>query len=167
MRKAAGMVLILISILASLEIGGQVSSIPERMSGLEMKASTIRDFRYSRDDAPIEIVMRNNLDLPVRFLNVFDDPRTSRTFFSVVLRDKEGTPFGPFGGGKISLLRKNIKYVELKKGDEFRLGINLKDFVPSTLKPGDYEVSITYFNQYGEDCFQGTLESKNFPLSLY
>ena len=159
---------IAISIIVVLAIVSQIVSGQDGKPSLEMKVMTLRDFHYCKDDAPLDIVIRNDKSLPVRFLNVFDDYRLTTGFFTVVLRDKNGTPIGPFGGGSVSLLLKSIRYTELKKGEELHLRINLKDFLPKdyAVEPGDYDISITYSNKYGRDCFMGTLESKSVKLHL-
>lgn len=168
MWKKASAGFITISLLVVIMITGQVIPDGKGVHVLEIKTISLNDFRYSVDDAPVDIVFRNNDELPIRILDVFDDKQATRIFFTIVLRDQAGTPYGPFGGGKISLLKKNLKYIELRKGDEFKVRINLKDFLPkrSSLKSGDYEISVSYFNQYGDACFKGRVESEAVILKL-
>ena len=61
-----------------------------------------------------------------------------------------------------------MKYLELKKGSQTSIRINLMDYDPPQylLKPGLYSASVTYRNQYGENCFKGILESKPIGLVL-
>jgi hypothetical protein len=79
-----------------------------------------------------------------------------------------GTPINTLGGGKISLSKDSMKYIELRKGKEYRVKLDLKDFLPEkySLKSGAYNVSVVYRNQYGEDCFKGSLETNTITLHL-
>jgi hypothetical protein len=36
----------------------------------------------------------------------------------------------------------------------------------SDLQPGSYKISVTYRNQYGEDCFRGELNSNVLEVNI-
>jgi hypothetical protein len=131
----------------------------DRLS-LDMRVRIISEAAYTTENIPIEVIFRNNGDKVVKLLNVFDLAISKKIFFSVTLRDGNGNPIFVAGGGKVSLSKDSMKYIKLKKGDEYATRINVKDFVPEdfSLKPGIYKVSVIYRNQYGEDCFKGSLE---------
>lgn len=140
----------------------------EKEAPFEMKVKIVSGAFYTTGDIPLDIVFRNNADESIRLLNTFDDPKTKRVFFSVTLRDSNETPLFTAGGGKVDFSSDSLKYIELKKGEETAVRINLMDFAPPncSLKSGIYSVSIIYRNQYGENCFKGTLESNSLNLSL-
>ncbi|MDQ3491024.1 MAG: hypothetical protein M3449_08165 [Acidobacteriota bacterium] len=140
----------------------------EKEAPLDMKVKLVSGAVYTTGDAPLDIIFRNNADEPVKLLNLFDDPKAKKILFNVTLRDSSESPIFINGGGKIALSQDSMKYIELKKGEETLVKINLTDFVPEnySLKPGVYSVIITYRNQYGENCFRGTLESKSLNLVL-
>lgn len=133
-----------------------------------MEAKVIPGAVYSTAAIPIEIVFRNNEDEAVNLLNIFDDSTARRIFFSFNLRDINGTPINTLGGGKISLSKDSMKYLELKKDGEYTVRLDLKEFLPEdySLKPGAYNVSVVYHSHYGENCFKGNLESNVISLHL-
>lgn len=144
----------------------QGSSLKADESPLTLTPHTINGRRYTVEDVLIVMAFKNGSKTPVRILNAFND-RNNRSFFMIVLRDEDGTPIGPFGGGSITLPRSSMKYVDLQENEEFTVRINVTEFLRNyKLKPGAYEVSVTYFNQNGEDCFKGKLESGPIRLDL-
>ncbi len=137
-------------------------------TGLELGLKLIDTWGGNVDDLPAEVSFRNRTGDTVRILDLFDTGVSSRVFFSITWFDTNGTPVFSTGGGKISPSKASIKYVELKKDEEFLTKIKLREFLPNKepLKSGLYEVQITYRNQYGEDCFKGRLESKKIRVVL-
>lgn len=146
----------------------QIISMKSNKPALDMRARIIDGLVDSKSDIPIDIVFQNKGDKAIKLLSVFDEAIAKKIFFSVTLLDSNGTPIFSSGGGKIDLSEKSMKYVELKKGDEYAVSLSLKNFLPADyrLKPGAYSVSVIYRNQYGKDCFKGTVESNTISLHL-
>jgi hypothetical protein len=135
---------------------------------LSLVTRAVNGALYTTEQAPIQVVFRNDSKNTIRVLDAFRDPGETRVFFSVTLRDVYGVPIFTSGGGKADFAGKSLKYIELGKGEEYVVNINLKEYLPSRvrLEQGGYSVSVVYQNQYGEDCFRGTLESDLLALSL-
>ena len=145
-----------------------VPLVPDKDAPLEMKVKTVRGAIYTTEDIPLDIVFHNRANEPVKLLNFFNNAAEKRVFFTVTLRDSHGSPFFIRGGGKIDIPRYASTYIELKKGEKTVVRINLSDYLSpiTSLKAGVYSVSVLYGNQYGENCFRGTLESNSLSLSL-
>jgi hypothetical protein len=62
----------------------------------------------------------------------------------------------------MDMARGSAKYVELKKNETTTVRINLKDYSVRSpaIEPGVYSVLVTYGNQYGDNCFKGSLKSE-------
>lgn len=120
------------------------------------------------DSVPINFIFRNTGPRDLRILDVFEFPSTAVIFFRPRLTDSEGTPIQLMGGGKVSLSRDSIKYKELKPEQEYEIQLDLKNFVPRerSLKEGNYNLVFEYYNQYGDDCFRGRLESNSVNLTI-
>lgn len=90
-------------------------------------------------------------------------PRLFGFFFTVSI---EGSDSIVSPGGKVSLLSEDYRYITLNYKEMFGIKINLLDVFPK-LKSGKYEVKIQYNNQYGKDCFKGTLlAKKTIPIEI-
>jgi hypothetical protein len=134
-----------------------------------MKVSVVAGVSYTTEDIPLDIIFQNDSEEPVRILDVFDNPAAKRVFFNIVLKDAEGSSIDIGGGwGRIDMSPGYAKYTELNENETMKVRINLKDYqLPSErLKPGVYSISVTYRNQYGTNCFKGTLESELHDLVL-
>ena len=134
---------------------------------LSIGAKATKEGIHSVRTNSIELVFQNQQDSVIRLLDVFEDPQLIAFFFTLDIRDLDGTPIDTVGGGKVSLSKDALKYIELKKGDVHVVHLPLKDFIPSeyTIKPGAYDIVVRYRNQYGENCFKGSVES--LPIRLY
>lgn len=170
MLKRNKFTIALLAVTGSLVLGtiAQIMNAKEDKPPILIETKTVSGVFYSTQDIPFDVVFRNNEDDVVRLLNVFDDPKSHLIFFIINLRDSNGTPISTLGGGKISLSKDSMKYIELAKGEEFTVRLNLKDYFPSdaAIKAGNYDVSVTYRNQYGENCFRGSVESNTLNLYL-
>lgn len=140
----------------------------ERPSGLSLKLEAVPETEYSTRYAPLRITFVNIGGPDQRILNIFDRVGPERVFFTFQIWDRD-TPVGMFGGGKISIPLNGYKYATLKEGEELRLDVDLKRFFPRdfNLAPGTYRVRVKYFNQYGENCFRGALESNPIDLDFH
>jgi len=109
----------------------------------------------------VRVTLENVSTQKVRLLDAFE-PDTLPVFFRVHLQREDGSPVLEVrGGGKADPLHSNIKYIDLAPGQTFSLTLNLADFLtdPDAMKPGRYQLTVTYFNQYGENCFHGRVTS--------
>lgn len=152
-------------------VGGVVAQIISTKADdvpLTLKTETVRAESYSAENMPINLVFRNTGDKTVRLLDVFSDSNANRVFFTIRIIDVNGTPVATIGGGKISLSKSSIKYIELEKGETLSVGLDVTDFLPSeySLKPGVYSISVAYYNQYGENCFKGKIESRAITVNV-
>src|SRR5262249_34289107 len=136
------------------------TATPMEKDQLSLTVKTLDGVMYRTDNIPLEIVFHNDGKEPVRMLDVFNNASSKKIFFVVTLSDANDSPLFTSGGGKITFSKDSPKYLELGPGDETTVMINLVDFVPAarSLEPGIYKLSVTYFNQYGENCFKGPLK---------
>jgi len=123
------------------------------------------DANYSPTHIPVDLVFDNSGPEPVRLLNQFEP---LPVFFSFRLTRPDGTPVAVAGGGKADFPTGALECVELRTGETVRTSVNLASTVAShtRLEPGRYALSATYHNQYGEDCFKGSVESEPVELVL-
>lgn len=167
-RAYLGAVLIMVVTCIAVAAIAQIFNMKNDEPPLILEVRTINGATYSKEDVPLEIVFHNKSEKPIRLLNIFDQPDLVKIFFSLDLTDNNETPIDTLGGGKVSLSKDSIKYIELQKGETHSVKINLKEFLPPNVsfKPETYKVSVKYRNQYGENCFKGTLESNSVDLHL-
>lgn len=167
-RNIPIVVLLFLAVSAGFGVIAQILTTELDDTNVLMEARTVKGRDYSTKDIPIELVFRNPNEKEVRLLDIFDDEKAKQIFFTIELRDSNGTPLSTVGGGKIAFSRDSMKYVVLRKDAEFSVLLNIKDFLVSatSLKPDNYSVSITYRNSYGEDCFKGSIESNILSLNL-
>jgi hypothetical protein len=146
----------------------QIALMKDASSGLQVELQSHPAVSYLEEGIPVKIVFKNTNDNPIRILNAFDQPRALPVFFRFNVRDENGKSVSLPKGGKISLSENSIKYIELKKWEIFELSVNLRDIIPAdtVLKPGTYTVSVTYKNQYREDCFKGEIKGNTTQVSL-
>jgi len=110
----------------------------------------------------LRITFENNGSQKLRLLAEFD-PLPVFVTFNIVCED--GTPLADLpGGGKVDFPARQLRYVELEKNEFFGIQIDLATFLTTPLREGRYQISATYHNQYGENCFQGSVSSP--PISV-
>ena len=85
-------------------------------------------------------------------------------FFAFRLVSADKTPIGSIGAGKISFDRE-LSYVSLEPREVVGTSVRLEDIFPN-VKKGDYELAVTYHNQYGEGCFRGKLVSQSVRITI-
>ena len=113
--------------------------------------------------------------LPARLTFVNDGPSAARildrfepipVFFSFDLIKADGTPILLPGGGKTDLGRNGERYFELAAGEARSLVVDIWPLLTTALQPGAYSLRATYHNQYGRDCFRGTLTSNVVAIEV-
>ena len=120
---------------------------------------TIIGAGHTVDDIGVIVLIENTGPNSVTVLKEF---RPVPVFFSLNLTKADGTPIGAPGGGKISF-GGEVQYVTLAPGELVGISIPLKDVV-TDLHAGKYTLMVEYHNQYGENCFQGTLASNTIDI---
>jgi hypothetical protein len=128
---------------------------------LELLLAPIPDEAFTAHRLPLRIVFVNGGAEPVRILDCFEP---LQVFFSFHIARADGTPLSTAGGGKIDFGPEPSGYVELRQGESHSIEVDIAGLLTEALGPGDYSISTTYHNQYGEGCFRGTLESN--PISI-
>jgi hypothetical protein len=132
---------------------------------LKIAGSTIPGVAYSRRHIPLKITFENVGEEEIRLLQCFDP---LPVFFSFSLVAEDGTPVSLPGAGKIDFFEGSIRYVALSPGQIFSLEVDIAEIIvfPEQLTPGNYSISVTYHNQYGENCFRGVLRSRPIHVHL-
>lgn len=114
--------------------------------------------KYKRgQDAFLNIIIYNAENKQQR---IFLPKQWSHLFGFFFMVNIEGSDSMVLPGGKISLIPDNYRYIILNPKEMFGIKINLSEIFPK-LKPGKYKIKIQYNNQYGKDCFKGSIEAKN------
>src|SRR5262249_13949695 len=138
--------------------------VPRRRS-LRLLVSTVPGVSYARGHIPLRITFENTATEEIKMLRHFEP---LPVFFSVEMTRADGTPIAIPGAGKISFAEGQIEYLVLRRKESFGFEVDLSTVIPPSaeVKRGDFTVSVTYHNQYGEGCFQGQLSSAPIRLTL-
>lgn len=131
-----------------------MTSVSDRT--LRVNLSTIPGADYGPSSLPLRVTFANERTLPLRILAVFEP---LPVFFTFHVVKSDGTPLALPGGGKIDFGPDGPGYLELPPGGSHTIEFNIGTWFSRPLDPGPYSVSVTYHNQYGEDCFRGTVAS--------
>lgn len=145
----------------------QAVSISSEVANLELKVEFSDGTIHTTENIPLRVVFTNNGDKTVRLLNVFDSS-LKLGFLTLNITNDAGASVSTRGTSKVSFASGSMRYVELKKGESYQVDINAVDalFERGVLKSGIHHVSVTYRNQYGEDCFHGTRESSPIIVNV-
>ena len=137
-------------------------------SPLKLTISSVPGADYNSAHIPLKVTFENLSNKPIRILNAFNDPKVQFIFFRLSIRSSDGTPIPPVGGGKVSLTKQSYQYVVLNKGEKTEVVFDAAAELSSgtKLRAGAYDFSVTYQNQYGDDCFQGKLDSNVVKITL-
>lgn len=136
---------------------------------LQLKISTVSNGMYTTTNIPVTISFRNTGSKAIRIIDEYTQTSALPAFFSLELRNGDGTPVLAYGGGKIDFGPAPVKYVALRPGQQHDVKLNLNSFVPAQtrMSPGRYSISLVYHNQYGVDCFKGSLSSNAIQVTLF
>jgi hypothetical protein len=130
---------------------------------LELTLSPLSGARLSPTALPLRLTFTNTSAETVRLLDCVEPPQV---FFSVGIVRSDGTPVLASGGGKIDFGPGEPGYVELAPGEAHAIDLDAARMTAGPLAPGRYAISATYHNQYGSDCFQGTLDSNEIDVEV-
>lgn len=137
--------------------------IPKGMTN-EQETLALLQNKYFENENISLTVRFINMGKEIKILNVFEPVPV---FFSIHIKREDGTPILIPGGGKISFMEDSLDYVTLEGfGDQHYVTLELGDILPNGLEAGIYTVSVEYYNQYGDDCFKGILESDQITLTV-
>jgi hypothetical protein len=135
---------------------------------LSLELSEIAGARYSQASMPVRVTLENVSNEPLRVLDSFGERHALRVFFCLHIRSADGETNTAVGGGKIDLPLRLSRYIALKRGEKYELTLDLADLVKDEvrLRSGTYTMTLTYSNQYGEACFQGSVTSRPVQITL-
>ena len=134
-------------------------------SSLRVSVCAIEGAVYTRDNIPLRIVFESTGEGGIRLLRHFEP---LPVFFAFRIVREDGTPIGIPGAGKIDFREGSIRYLVLNSRETFGILVDLAEIIPSPedVTEGDYEISVTYHNQYGEDCFRGKIGSDPINVKI-
>lgn len=132
---------------------------------LSLTISAVEGAPYTEISMPLRVTFRNEASNEIRILAVF---RPIPVFFSLKLTRTDGTPLNVVGAGKIDLSAADRRYETLKEGENYTAVIDFSEVLTTiSLSRGEtYVISLTYHNQYGEDCFQGAIHSNSLKMTI-
>ncbi len=135
---------------------------------LKVSIAAIPGATCSHGAIPLKLTFENVSAKKIRILDAFHEPKALPVFFQFEMKASDGTPIPIAGAGKIDFSKDSLHYVQLAKGQKYEVMLNLADIIPpdEKLKEGVYGVSLTYYNQYGENCFQGKVTSNLIQLHI-
>lgn len=111
---------------------------------------------FTDNRMPMQLMFTNLSSKDVRLLDCFEP---LPVFFTFKLVGRDGTPIDMPGGGKIDFGPQPPGYIDLKPGATYSLDVDIARLISKPLSTGLYRISAIYHNQYGQDCFQGKLQS--------
>ncbi len=116
---------------------------------------------------PLQVTFHNTGPRAVRLLDTFER-QEALVFFQMKLHRSDGTIVLTRGGGKIDFGPGKIRYQAIEPGASFSPVIDLAAFVGDVkqIPPGHYTLKVTYTNQYGSDCFKGTIVSERAEIVI-
>ena len=116
---------------------------------------------------PLEVTFHNAGPKSISLLDTFTREETL-FFFRVQLIREDGTLVPTRGGGKVDLDPSMIRYRVLGPRGNFSTALDLADFAGTAeaVPPGRYTVTVIYSNQYGKDCFKGSVVSPAVKIDV-
>ncbi len=132
---------------------------------LKIAVSAIPGVVYTKSNVPLRLRFENVSGEEIRILRHFEP---LPVFFAFDMVDEDGMHVAIPGAGKIDFYEGAMKYATLPAGGTLDVDVNLAEVLtrPELVKPGRYMISVTYHNQYGENCFRGMVSSEPISLTL-
>jgi hypothetical protein len=130
---------------------------------LDLALSPLPGTRPTPTALPLRLAFANTSGATVRILDCFEPPQV---FFSVRIVRCDGTPVIAGGAGKIDFGPGEPSYVELAPGQTHAVDLDAARMTAEPVAAGHYAISVTYHNQYGRDCFRGTLDSNEIDVEV-
>lgn len=119
----------------------------------------------SEDPLKLRVEFINMGENEIKILKTFSNETNLFIWFHLKVVDAEGTPIlGIPSGGKITMRGKK-NYVTLNSKEGYSFFLDASKLVP-VLKKGDYKLNLSYYNQYGEECFHGKIISNTIDIVI-
>ncbi len=154
--------LVLICLVLSVSASGVETTVgdqPNKDTSLKLVAIP----EQTSDGVSVRLLLENTGKSKVSVLKEFDP---LGAFFTFKLVSNGEITFDSLRGAKISFgVDPPPAKVTLEPGEFIGISVRLKD-VFHNLKKGDYQLEVTYHNQYGEGCFQGKLVSQPVNIKI-
>lgn len=125
--------------------------------------ATAGEMPFLPDSVPLRLTFSNPHDAPILILDRF---APVPVFFSFDIARRDGTPVLVPGSGKIDFGPMPPDCRQLETHDSHSVEIDLGRLVTAPLQAGDYSVSATYHNQYGDRCFHGAVHSNSITIEI-
>lgn len=132
-------------------------------TSLKLRIVPVEDAAPTPTSIPVDATLINTGDNVVNILHRFEP---IPVFFAIKIVQADGTPVPTSRGGKIDLPETEIDTRPLLPGESHTVRLDVGRVIPDgvVLEPGEYQIMITYHNQYGSNCFTGRVASS--PISL-
>lgn len=131
----------------------------ESQTPLRIQVSVVEGIIYTKERLPLKVTFVNAGGERLRLLKTFE-PISAFFVFDLVSET----------GKRVVTTKEDIlpqprpQYLDLSEGEKFSLQADLTKLLPPDFGRGKYKVSVTYENQYGENCFKGRVNS--MPIDL-
>jgi hypothetical protein len=153
---------IITSSLVILRVNASETEVATTQSAKPVKLTLLNDKQtVSPQAASVAILFENVSSDKVRILHELS---YTNVFFRFKLVGANGIPIRSVLGGKADM-DGELNYVTLSPHEIFGLRIALADIFPS-LSKGDYQLTVTYQNQYGTNCLQGDVVSNTVHIVI-
>lgn len=170
MKKLLVLTTLLLALIipASLALSKALWGQDESDASLKLTVATTSNAVYTRSKMPVRITFENVGDQDVRLLKPVDELNVLPAFFKFDLVGGDGKSIFIPGAGKVSFFEGSMKYVTLRRGEKFKMDLNLAKVIsPATPVPeGEYSLTVGYHNQYGTDCFKGNATSNAIQVYI-
>lgn len=141
-----------------------VSTVLSRENVGEQKTQlrlVIAKMEMFAEDKSVMVLLENTGNNSINILKEF---APLPVFFQFNLVKSDGTPIDSPGAGKVDF-GSPMNYVTLESGEFIGIIVSLKN-VYKELRHGKYKLSVEYHNQYGRNCFQGSLTSNSIDVVI-
>ena len=135
--------------------------------GIHIAISSKKEINQ-KDDVIVELKFLNNTKSTHRLLDKFEP---AFIFLSIKFIDKNnGKVYSPIPGGKADFPSSEVfTYIEIPPNRSHKTKINISKILKEyqfTLPSGIYKTMISYHNQYGQKCIQGTYNSNEIDINI-
>lgn len=112
---------------------------------------------------PLRVSFHNNGKETVRLLDKFTPRLIWKVFFDVVLRNNQGEILVESLARTVITFGCNLNYLNIRSGESLEIAVPLNELIgkqcPDGLPTGEYTLTLTYHNRYGNDCIHGSIQT--------